>query len=169
MALPIYTPAKPDRAYFRGVYDEVYGPHPNFNFGTLVPSDPGDDLSSKTQVPVNKSRPRKCWDAVWAKPKHWWSTRSESQRASWLYALAVFLGFCLVAILIATVYVGVSFGATGRWSFSDPFQSSDIVKRQRQEVRNLVVSGSAWPTETNVGLLSTPAASPSIVAVSFTA
>lgn len=184
MALPVYTPAKPDRAYFRGVYDEVYGPDPvssalsskesqlthiDVNFGTMVPSESGDDLSIKNQVPMNKSRPRKCWDAVWSKPKHWWSTRSQKQRSAWLHTLAVFLGFSLIAVLVATVYVGVSFGATGRVVFSeDPFEDPDTVTQRRQEVRNLVITGSAWPTETStVGLVSTLTARPSIFAVSF--
>jgi hypothetical protein len=178
-----------------GCYDEVYGygpqpsklrPHSDHcwegsqlkdtsvNYGTVFPYDTGDDLASKTQVPVTKPRSRKCWDAPWAKPKHWWSTRSPAQIDIWLYVLLLLISASFVALVTSTVYVGLSFGAGDRWGVSEyHLKRSDTVKQHRQEVTgppDSFVSGATWPTETrNTGILTTRAASPDMVAVSFTA
>lgn len=123
---------------------------------------------------MNKSRPRKCWDAVWAKPKHWWFTRSPTQKKTWLYVLALMISGTFIALVTATVHVGVSFGAGDRWGVSEyHHKRSDIVMQHRQEVtgpRDIFISGAAWPTETrNTGILTTQAASAATVAVPFTA
>ncbi|GLI80366.1 hypothetical protein PoHVEF18_008720 [Penicillium ochrochloron] len=181
MALsPVYTPsvpAIPPNAYFRVDEEKVYRPSSpsNCKWPLLEALEAKRDSSREIKVDVKKSRARNSWDAIWAKPKNWWSHLSRRERHWWgyLFGLLVCGGFCaLLAGMTYVTYDHIPQHKSKDWAKYKWTQLGSISEWKSSTVERdtPVLTEFAWPTEvTNVGHLATSTASPSMIAVPFTA
>lgn len=148
------------------------------NFGTLTAPESGV-VSNKTEVPVKKSRARKCWDSMWAKPKNWWSARSETEKSAWRYLLGLLIIAAVMAVMAAMVYLFHTLTPRElaeqreKWHEKrmDTVKQDDEIERRILPVKYpLTITESACPSEARAwGLSTTSTAQPSTIAVSFTA
>lgn len=132
------------------------------------------DLSKEIKVEVNKSRARKSWDAIWAKPKNWWSGLSKRQRRGWKYLFSLFVCGIFVLIVGSMAYVtcdSISQHISKDWAKYEWTKMDSVSEWGSKRKREIpVLTESAWPTEvTIVGLLATSTASPGTITVPFTA
>jgi hypothetical protein len=75
------------------------------NHPITIPPGFEPDFSGEMKVEVNKSRTRKSWDAIWAKPRNWWSGLSKGQQHRWMYLFGLICYSILVSIVGGMIYV----------------------------------------------------------------